>query len=113
MPRYIGVEIKGTIGGQTSKPMRAIHSEGSRGFSHSPQARLAIPLAHRNNFGADLAEIWHRDRQALLQTFGARIRCSGSTSQPIRQPVMQKYLEKELATMTWSENWSAVSAASP
>ena len=35
----------------------------------------------------------------------------GTTIQPIRQPVMQKYLEKELITTTRSERRAAVSAA--
>ena len=35
---------------------------------------------------------------------------SGSTSQPMRQPVMQKYFEKEFTTTTWGEKANAVAA---
>ena len=39
-----------------------------------------------------------------------RTRYSGTTIQPIRQPVMQKYFENELMTTTCSESRAAVSA---
>jgi len=44
-------------------------------------------------------------RRSIGRTIG-----SGTTIQPTRQPVMQKYFENELMTRAWGESSAAVTA---
>ena len=70
---------------------------------------LGAPVERR--LGGDLRQRRHRDREiACCSRSIGRTSGSGTTIQPMRQPVMQKYFENELMITASSDNRAAVSA---
>jgi len=62
--------------------------------------RFHLVAAIERGLRGDLRQRRNRDRKILLQPVDAAHQRSGATSQPTRQPVMQKYLENEFTTIT-------------
>ena len=71
--------------------------------------RLELGAALERRLRRDLRQRRHRDREIACSRSIGRTSACGTTIQPMRQPVMQKYFENELMTTALSDSRAAVS----
>ena len=112
----IGIEVEGAVGrgeareaglGQLGQKQVAIAPiDGDPLASSSGRQPKTASAAICGKVGAEMKRFWARHSTA-------RARSAGTSIQPRRQPVMEKYFEKLLTTMAVSSREAALTVSAP